>query len=243
MKLNSLPLALALAALLLLPIAGCGVRLRLWPVRAGLALFALGILGAVVAAATAAVFLALPRLRSGAAGSLLLALALGLVAAYVPGRSLATARRVPMIHDISTDLAEPPAFVAILPLRASAPNPASYGGPEVAAEQRRAYPDIVPLDLVLPPAAAYQRALAAARAMDWQIVAADPATGRIEATATSFWFGFKDDVVVRVKAAPAGGGSRVDVRSVSRVGRSDVGANAARIRAYFTRLGAAKPEP
>jgi uncharacterized protein (DUF1499 family) len=77
-------------------------------------------------------------------------------------------------------------------------------------------------------------AVAAARAMGWEVVAADRASGRIEATDTTRFFGFKDDVVIRVQAAP--GGSRVDVRSVSRVGGSDVGTNATRIRAYLARL-------
>jgi uncharacterized protein (DUF1499 family) len=70
--------------------------------------------------------------------------------------------------------------------------------------------------------------------MGWEIVAADPAAGRIEATATTLWFGFKDDIVVRVSAAEQG--SRIDVRSVSRVGRSDVGTNAKRIREYLAKL-------
>jgi uncharacterized protein (DUF1499 family) len=73
--------------------------------------------------------------------------------------------------------------------------------------------------------------------MGWELVAADSAAGRIEATATTRWFGFKDDVVVRIR--PDAAGSRVDVRSVSRVGRSDVGANAERIRAYLRRVGSA----
>jgi uncharacterized protein (DUF1499 family) len=70
--------------------------------------------------------------------------------------------------------------------------------------------------------------------MGWEIVAADPATGRIEATATTLWFGFKDDIVVRVSASEQG--SRIDVRSVSRVGRSDIGTNAKRIREYLAKL-------
>jgi uncharacterized protein (DUF1499 family) len=74
------------------------------------------------------------------------------------------------------------------------------------------------------------------------VVAADPAAGRIEATATTFWFGFVDDVVVRVRPA-AGGGSRIDVRSVSRVGKSDVGANAKRIRAYRAALTGTSGRP
>ena len=85
------------------------------------------------------------------------------------------------------------------------------------------------------PADAFKRALQAARDMGWEIVAADAAAGRIEATDTTFWFGFKDDVVIRVEAD--GAGSRVDLRSVSRVGVGDVGANAARIRAYLRTLG------
>ena len=94
-----------------------------------------------------------------------------------------------------------------------------------------------PLILPLAPAEAFARARAAAEGMGWEMVAADSAAGRIEATATTAWFGFKDDVVIRVE--PAQGGSRVDVRSVSRVGVSDVGTNAARIRAYLARLRAA----
>ena len=70
--------------------------------------------------------------------------------------------------------------------------------------------------------------------MGWEVVAADPAAGRIEAVATTFWFGFKDDIVVRV--APAGAGSLIDARSKSRVGVGDLGTNAQRLRAYLERL-------
>jgi uncharacterized protein (DUF1499 family) len=125
--------------------------------------------------------------------------------------------------------------VAVLAQRAGAANPAEYGGADVAAQQRTAYPDIRPVTLSDPPARAFERALAAARGEGWEIVAAVPAEGRIEATDTTRWFGFKDDVVVRVK--PEGSGSRVDVRSLSRVGKSDVGKNASRIREYLRALG------
>jgi uncharacterized protein (DUF1499 family) len=100
----------------------------------------------------------------------------------------------------------------------------------VAQQQREAYPDVRPLETQLSPAEAFARAEGVARAMDWDIVAAVPEEGRIEATATTFWFGFKDDVVIRIR--PSADGSRLDIRSKSRVGRSDVGANAARIRAF-----------
>jgi uncharacterized protein (DUF1499 family) len=137
---------------------------------------------------------------------------------------------LPFIHDISTDLEQPPEFVDVVPLRADAPNPVAHPGEETAAQQRQGYPDIRPLELDLAPEQAFDRALATAREQGWEIVAAVPEEGRIEATATTFWFGFKDDVVVRI--TPAGTGSRLDIRSKSRVGRSDVGANAARIRAF-----------
>jgi uncharacterized protein (DUF1499 family) len=139
-----------------------------------------------------------------------------------------------MIHDITTDTETPPVFVAILPLRAGTPNTAEYGGPEVAAQQRTGYPDLKPLTLTIPPAQAFPHALAVAREMGWEIAANEPAEGRIEATDATFWFGFKDDVVVRI--TPAGSGSRIDVRSVSRVGRSDVGKNAERITEYLERI-------
>jgi uncharacterized protein (DUF1499 family) len=119
-------------------------------------------------------------------------------------------------------------------LRAAAANPAAYGGAQIAAQQAAAFPDIAPLETALPPPRAFDLALAAAQEMGWRIVAAEPATGRIEATDRTFWFGFTDDVVVRIRAAD--GGSRIDVRSTSRVGVGDAGTNAARVRAYLADL-------
>ena len=155
----------------------------------------------------------------------------------VGGSGLAWSRlagRYPRIHDVTTDTDDPPLFDAVLPLRAGAKNAATYGGSDVAAMQRAAHSDIVPLDLTLTPAAAFAAALSAARAMGWALVAADSAAGRIEATATTPVFRFKDDVVVRVR--PRHGGSRVDIRSVSRIGRGDRGKNASRIREFTARL-------
>ena len=106
----------------------------------------------------------------------------------------------------------------------------------IAAQQREAYPDLQPAMLDAPPAEAFERALAAVYRMRWQLVQADEPAGRIEATDTTFWFGFKDDVVIRVR--PDGGGSRIDVRSLSRVGGGDAGTNAARIREYVETVSA-----
>ena len=225
----------SLLAVALLLVAGPGTRLGLWEFRSGFAMMRWAAFAGLTAAALAALLLMLPRTRRAGAAPLTLALVLGLATAAVPWAGLRQARAVPPIHDISTDTARPPAFVAILPLRADAPNPATYAGAELARAQAGAYPDLRPQHIDAPPTQAFERALQAARAMGWDIVAADPAAGRIEATDTTFWFGFKDDVVVRIEAE--GSGSRVDVRSLSRVGASDVGTNAKRIRAYLRELG------
>jgi uncharacterized protein (DUF1499 family) len=163
----------------------------------------------------------------------LVALVTGLTAGAIPYTWQQRAQSVPPIHDITTDLDNPPAFDAIVPLRASAPNTLDRP-PIIATQQREGYPDLAPATLSLPPAQAFDRALAIAQGEGWEIVAADRASGRIEATDTTFWFGFKDDVAVRL--TPWGAGTRVDVRSVSRVGRSDVGTNARRIRAFLDAL-------
>ena len=226
-------LSLVAAALLLL--AGPGTRLELWEFRTGFALMRWAVFVGLTAAALAALMLVLPHMRRGAVAPLLLALVIGLAAASVPWMGMRQARAVPPIHDITTDTARPPAFVAILPLRADAPNPPAYGGAALAQAQIAAYPDLRPHRMDAAPAQAFDRALQAAREIGWDVVAADAAAGRIEATDTTFWFGFKDDVVVRVEAD--GSGSRIDVRSVSRVGASDVGTNAKRIRAYLRALG------
>ena len=159
---------------------------------------------------------------------------IGAAAFGVPFAMLQNAKRTPPIHDITTDTANPPRFVAITPLRKDSPNPVEYQGESISRQQRAAYPDVQPATLVEPADAAFKRALNAARDLGWQIVAAVPNEGRIEATDTTNWFGFEDDIVVRV--TPTDGGSRVDVRSVSRVGKGDLGKNAARVRAYLRRL-------
>ena len=216
--------------------AGIGTRLGVWDFRTGL-----GILKWSAYLALGASILCLAALAAGFAGKIrrgallpLVGLLLALPAIALPWRMWSTARRVPAIHDITTDTENPPRFVAVLPLRAGAANPSAYGGPEIAEKQRFAYPDVRPAIVPVPPAEAYDRALAAARRLGWRIVDGNAADGRIEATDTTFWFGFKDDVVIRI--VPAGGGSRVDVRSVSRVGKSDVGTNAARIRKFLASL-------
>jgi uncharacterized protein (DUF1499 family) len=229
--------ALGLAAALLLLCAGPGFRLGLWSFGTGFLFMRLAAYGGIAAVVVSLAALALVR-RRGAQGLALAGLVLGLAAFTVPYLGLRQARRVPPIHDITTDTEHPPEFVAVLPLRAAAgaANSATYEGAEVARQQRAAYPDIVPYEAAMPPREALGHALDAARELGWRIVAVDSAAGRIEASARTRWFGFTDDVVIRV--TPTAAGSRVDARSVSRVGRSDVGANATRLRRFLGRLRA-----
>ncbi len=161
---------------------------------------------------------------------------LGLTAFYLPYRQQQVARQVPPIHDITTDMVDPPAFVDIVPLRQNASNPASYAGEETAALQRQAYPDIVTRLYATPPEQVFAAALAEVERFGWELVAAIPEEGRIEATSTTRWFGFKDDVVIRIRPGGAEGFAVLDMRSKSRVGRSDIGVNANRIRVFVAAL-------
>ena len=208
MWLRILALGLGAAAFATLLASGPGARLGLWDWRLGLGLLRYAAYLGIAATAVSLVGLLIPRTRGRA---LVLALLLGIASLAPPLMFQRQARAVPPINDITTET-----------------EAASKG-------QRDAYPDIQPITLAEPPQKAFERALAAAQAMGWEIVARDPAAGRIEAVDTTFWFGFRDDVMVRIAAAP-GGGSRVDVRSKSRVGRGDAGTNARRIRGFRERL-------
>ncbi len=230
--------SLSLAAALAVAAAPLGHRVGVLPVNAAAALLAAGILISLVSLARRAI----ATLRGRGAGfgdrHAVAAGALSVFALVVPLANILPALGAPPIHDITTDPDDPPRFEAVAPLRAAAPNPLEYGGPQLAATQRAAYPDVLPLAVDASPRAVLEAARSVAVELGWEIVAVDPARGVLEATATTFWFGFQDDVAVRVRPAE-GGGALVDVRSVSRVGVGDLGANANRIRAFLARLQAA----
>lgn len=143
---------------------------------------------------------------------------------------------MPPIHDITTDTQNPPEFVAIVPLRADAPNPVEYAGEETAKQQLKAYPELTTYEALVSPEQLFEAALEASKSMGWEMVESSKTDGRIEANATTTWFGFKDDVVIRIR--PTEDGSELDIRSKSRVGRSDVGKNAERIREFMSELEA-----
>jgi hypothetical protein len=221
-----LALGLAIIAVLMLAASGPGVRFDAWSYRLGLSLFRWSAYVAIAAALLAVVVLAAPGTRRVGIASPLLALILGVAVFYVPFQFQRQARAVPPINDISTDTANPPQYMT---------TPRPYPGPEFARQQRAAYPDLASVVLPLARERAFAKALAAAEAMGWEVVGRDGAAGRIEAVDTTKWFGFKDDIAIRV-SAEGGDASRIDVRSKSRVGRSDLGTNARRIRAYLERL-------
>ena len=162
------------------------------------------------------------------------AVVVSIAASVIPIMGLVHARQVPGIHDITTDTDMPPAFVALAPNRIAAPNGLEYGGAQVAAEQKKAYPDVVTMFSKLSPDALFARARKEAQDFGWQIADASDSQLRIEAVDTTLLYGFKDDIVVRIRADADG--SRLDVRSASRVGHSDLGANAARIRKFLARV-------
>lgn len=187
--------------------------------------------------------------RTGARGGVRSMLAIAIAAATLAGPAYVAARGLgkPAINDVSTDLADPPRFDRGAPRRlGDGPLPDAIT-PEQAERQKAAYPDIGPLRLSLPPNEAAALALGLVQDRDWLVVGrtsfprGGPPTGRVQAVARTAILGFKDDVVIRVR--PDETGSRVDMRSASRIGRSDLGANADRIRSFLADLAAAANAP
>ena len=149
------------------------------------------------------------------------------VAIFMPLSMMNKAKSVPPIHDITTDLVNPPKFVAILALRANASNPAAYQGEEIASQQREAYPELQTQKYSQTTEQVFDAALAAVKHMGLDVVTADKTLGLIEAYDTTTWFGFVDDVVIRIQSAEQT--TMLDARSKSRVGMSDIGKNAERL--------------
>jgi uncharacterized protein (DUF1499 family) len=218
-----------LAAALLVLIAGPLHRFDLVGWQAALGLFAM----AALLAGIGAIWCLVQLLRRRGGTITVVAAAVGFAALAAPVSVIVAAGDKPPINDISTDTANPPAFVAIdATVRGDDVTPIGYN-PAFAPQQARAYPEIRSLPLPVPRDRAFDLAMAAVKS-DWQIIAANRSEGRIEAVETSNWWGFSDDVVIRLTSTPAG--TLVDVRSKSRVGESDLGANARRISAYLDRL-------
>ena len=247
-RLATLALSLALGAALVGLVAAVGSGAGLWSFKPAFTALRWAFYAAALGGVLALVALVWGSVaRAGTLATSLLALVLaagycGYLASWV-----ARASAAPPIHDISTNLADPPQF-RTLPIRADnlegvpdGDDPALAVLPPIErlhTLQRRGYPDVRTATLPLPPAEALTTVEDLVRSRGWTVAAVDPAAGTVEATDTVSLFRFKDDVMIRVRPAP-GGGSLVDLRSVSRVGVSDVGVNAERVRAFLQDLRAA----
>ena len=217
---------LSLTLLLALPLSVMIVRSGLW--QQGLMMYALGCAGAAVLLAIFIILLLLPAFKEWRVDIVKRA-ALLLPGCFLFVSVFASQGDFPPIHDISTDTLDPPIFTAAEKIRGEGANPLTIK-PESIAQQKQAYPELLSLRSPESTKDSFNRALATANAMGWEVYHSDPDTGTIEAVDTTAIMAFKDDVVIRVRAAA--NESVIDIRSVSRVGVSDIGANAKRIRAF-----------
>ena len=217
---------LSLAMLLILPVAVISARSGAW--QPGLLLYAVAILGSAMLIVMSIIMLLLPRFAPWRTN-----VSLNLLFAF-PGTllllSLLSAGDSPRIHDVTTDTADPPVFTRAQEVRGPGANTLDIK-PDSIAQQQAAYPDLQTLRSSLTPGDAFDRALSVAGQLDWEVYHQDRDAGIIEAVATTRFMAFKDDVVIRIKADSRG--TLLDLRSVSRVGQGDVGANAKRIRAFL----------
>ncbi len=222
---------IGILSITLIIIAGPGSRMGLYPFSAGIAMMMAGGFTGI-----AAVIVSIITLMSG--NQNIPHAITGLIAGALSSGIIVFlgfhARNAPAIHDISTDTVNPPQFVSLTALRKNAVNTAEYGGKEIAGKQLSAYPDIRTIRLGLGKDAAFKKSFETARALGWEIVDENLTAGRIEAVDTTLMFGFKDDIVIRI--LPGDKGSTVDIRSLSRVGRGDLGTNAKRIRKFMSLL-------
>lgn len=232
-KASAWSLRLAVSGIAVIIVGLIGARAGLMPMLAML-LISIGSLCLIVGGLCGAIGLIVSRGTAGDHPAWLAWLAVALSIVTIINAGMMMSGGGAPIHDISTDTNNPPAFVAVAALRGPDDNPVEYSGPETAELQRATYPDIETIVLLDPRSFVFTTALEVAEEMGWEIVAENAAEGRIEATATTPFVGFKDDVVIRVSAD--GAETYVDVRSKSRIGRGDMGVNAKRIREYRAKL-------
>ena len=247
-RLTGLALVLSIGGAAAALVAAVGSGQGAWPFRTGFTVLRYAFFAAIAGGVLALVGLVLARRARTAklAGLNLLALVVALGFVLYLGAQVRTARTVPAIHDAATDLDDLPQFQALKVREDNLEKIPDNDDPRLAAMDpesrwkaihRQAYGDLRTIRVPWTPAETIRRAERLARERGWEIARADPEAGSLEATDTTFFFRFKDDVVVRARPDPqAKGGSVVDMRSISRIGGSDVGVNAKRIRAFLKDL-------
>jgi uncharacterized protein (DUF1499 family) len=252
-----LSLALTIIGPLIFIMAALGAKLGLWSWQFGLGTLTrqVGPLVLMVGAGVALISLIAAIIVQPRKGIVIAAIGL-----LVPGlafaklkQTTATVAKLPFIHDVTTDTQNPPVFGSVIMAERAATdgvNTADYIGKKapvraadgtrseklVSVLQTKAYPEIRPLVLTDAQDVVFGKAIATAKAMGWVIKDEAADKGRIDATDTTFWYGFEDDITIRLRPSE-GGGTIVDVRSLSRVGGSDLGKNAARVGEFLERLG------
>jgi len=244
-KLQQRSLNLAFILALLTPLtalmSGVGVRYELWHFKVGFGILKYSVFAALLALvltviALGAAYIAHQKVFTKRA---IYALVVSLVVSMTPILYLAEFRKIPTLADATTDFDLPPSFIDVGPQR-EGKNPSDYLGEEAAELQQHFFPELEGLVTGYTKKRLIGITEEVVTEMGMEIVASYPELGRLEATATSLWFGFKDDVVVRVLPYP-GGNTVMDVRSASRVGRLDGGVNAKRVQALLARVQAKLP--
>lgn len=233
------------AALALIGLAafGLGPALSssgLVPAFVGFRIFTLGLLLGLLGLLVGAVGVWHTRASAARAGRAraLAGVAIGLVPAAIVVVLIGSAGRLPAINDITTDTDDPPEFSHAGQIEANRGRDLGYPGDEFSALQRVAYPDLAPIVMPGAPDVVFEDVAVAAAGLGWQVTYQDADAGVLEATDTTAVFRFVDDVVIRVRRVD--GTTVVDVRSKSRDGRGDLGANAERIRAFRDALAGAR---
>ncbi len=222
-------LALSVAVIISALMSGVGYRLGWWRHPEAFSIFEWATYAAIVAVVISAIAVFKTRSQSQQRGMLLAITGIVLSVPVISATALFeySASAYPKINDITTDTQDPPSYWDV-------PNPIEYPGESFAEKQLAAYPDLKPLALSVSQEKAFEKALEVVTKNGWEVIASDADEGRIEAVDTSLLFGFKDEIVVRVAASDEG--SIIDIRSRSRIGRIDRGANAKRIRRYLDAL-------
>ncbi|VAX08801.1 hypothetical protein MNBD_ALPHA03-1843 [hydrothermal vent metagenome] len=230
---------LALLLILVVMAGGPGVHLGLWaPIDGFVLSLKGGFMGGIALAGLSLLVIVIMAVKKTCRGlgKAILALCIGLLlAAPVAYLRLSGGGGVPAIHDITTDLVNPPKFIALVGKRGEGANSLEYDSEKLIPLQKEFYPNIGPIMTSADPQAAFIQARDVAADLGWVILGLDTSeiefgAGRFEATDYSFWFKFADDIVVVVKETETG--SQIDLRSVSRVGVSDLGVNAKRIKSF-----------